>query len=398
MLTTAPLKPVENQPQGSTSCSRAIERETTRTPIEQVEVSLSSTQQPGDIRISISQEIREVSDPQNGLIEQCCYLRKICGFLFALMTWTILALDEHDFKKRLENFSEISFYYLAYVTGEDIFLAVKLAKEKVFDVLDGILMLCFLVVIKFWDEKDSTKSHLFAALCIFLLLGSACLRVIMASPATRSSKQNFKILKRFGYIIQILLVNAKILKYEYLSWKGCFLPSGFWLVGLQITGLILLIKSSRLFLRQINYDGFNSLSFIKGFLKISWLFLYHGLGYLVFGMLIMFCQQAESEHNGELMSKLLGFTKYYCSFLFGYTLVFLRFVREFNLENLDNNSQEKPARLLKGYLKVSKELLTSYFVRVSSTYFLKINEDEKKVFIFSHSKTFSIKIGIFDSY
>ena len=378
MLSTASL---ENQPQRVSSCSRTMEREERRVPLRQVEVPLSSTQEPGDVRISISTEIQESSDPENGLIEQCCYLRKICGLLLSLMAWTILALDEQESPKRLENLHEISFYCLAYMTCEDIFLSVKVAKEKAFEVLDGVLMLCFLIVTKFWDERNHSKYHLLASLCIFLLLGSVCLRLIMAPSTTRGFNGNFKTLKRFGYIIQILLVNAKTLKYIYLSWTGVFVPSGFWLLGLQVSGLILLMKSSRLFLRQINSDGFNSLSFITGLLKISWLILYHGLGYLVFGILILFCQQAESGHNEELMSKLLVITKYYCSFLFGYTLVFLRFVREFNVNFNENDSQEKPAALLKGYLKANKELLTSYFVRVSSTYFLKISEEDKRLLL-----------------
>jgi len=158
-------------------------------------------QSQNDTRLSISTNSqRAASLPENPTnreiinAEQACFLRKICLIFVSMVVWIMLAREESSIKK-LENLSLLVFFCVAHTVGENILFclrhkaAIKDVKERLFDTMDGVLTLYFLLAVELWIHKNTS---------FYLLIVSPGLYLISTILSLRSISNiwNIKIIMR----------------------------------------------------------------------------------------------------------------------------------------------------------------------------------------------------------
>ena len=326
------------------------------------------TQEPsGDIRLAMP--TMRINNEANYL-KQACFLRKICGLLASTSVWVVLALNEADFDTKLESLFSIICCCLAYVTFENLFLCMAQElpeedyKERIFDVIDGILALYFLMIIMFCDKEAMSKYLLMVSPCLYLVLTSVYVNQL---GETSVIKRCSKVFRRLLCCIQVWVITAKILGYITLGWMSVFIPSGLLLLGLQLYGSYTLVKSAiQLFNSQLN-----AFYFMQRCVKMSWYLLYCGFYTLALAILLCLCQESENVKNKEFMGTLLTITEYYCGFFFGYTLVFFRLMKKFDIDlRLEQEEIKVNVQKRKLSIKIQKEGEISFFKRISPTFFI----------------------------
>jgi len=344
----------------------------------------TSRHEPAEIRITMP-----TMSINNEVIyaKQACFLRKICGLLASTNVWVVLALNDTDFDTKLESLFSIICCCVAYITFENLFLCMGQElphedfKERIFDVLDGILALYFLVIIMFCDRSDTSKYLLMVSPCLYLVLTSIYVRQLGGEAP--SMKNCSKVTRRLLCSIQVWVITAKILGYIALGWMTTFIPLGFLLVGYQIYGSYTLIKSAIQLFRTIGEHEMNAFSFVRRCVKISWYLLFCGFYPLALSILLTLCQEAERVHNKEFMGILLTIAEYYCSFFLGYTLVFFRLMKKFDIDlRLEHQEEEeiKVKTQQKGLsVKIQKEGDISFFKRISPTFFVRADKKNEKI-------------------
>ena len=311
--------------------------------------------------------------------KQARFLRKACVILFASFFWSVLAQNEPALEARIGNLLLVACGFFIYTTFSDIFycltqsLSLESFEEQVLGVLEGFLSLCFLFVILFLKDKDAGK---------YLMIGSACIYLLLASLYVRrfSSKKR-KIVRKLTFTIQISLVVAKVLGFISLKWMEVFVPLGLYLGVHQILGSYRLVKLLIKFCRQMKNEEIDFPWFIRNAIQISWLLFYNGLGSLALAIVINLCQQADHEPNEDFMGTVLTITQYYCSFFLGYTLIFFKLTKDFGLDLSEEEplSPTKSSIKIKGfYLKPQRDPVVAQFMKISSTYFSKISDNEEK--------------------
>lgn len=353
----------------------------------------SSVQQPTEIRIPVFSSDQEEGfgsqeSPSNGeriREEQASFFRKIFAILAGIIAWIILAIDETDNVKKMENLGLIALSCLAFCTVENLmfcirqYLTGKNYKELLSDALDGVLAGSFSLAVMCWDEESTSKCWLFISPFLYLIY--TCKYIKEAMSSSRADK-HMKIFMMVCLTIQVSLITAKLFGYlAFMSWTTVFFPLGCYLVGHQIYGSYILVKLS---VKLFKEGEIENLSFIRGSFRMSCNVVNHGLILLVFGIFTDLCSQIEEGEDIQgPLGKLLLFAECLNGLLLGYALIFFKLVRGLDPELSDEFDQEiishaKSDSLTKKYSLVPQKdgIPIGKFLRISPTYFVKTDENQ----------------------
>ena len=308
----------------------------------------------------------------NRLAIQASFLRRVCAILVSFTMWTVFTSNVIETGERLESLHVIAFCCFGYFTFENLYICVTVegSHEHLFDILDGLFVMYFLCVINFQNEENLTRYILITSPCLFLVsLGL----YLWKSQA----KKNEKIIIRLAYTIQASLLIAKILGCISFTWTEVLIPLRIYLRGHQVYGFYTIIRSLGNILKQRNLREINELSLIKSLLKISWDLLFYGLGSVAIGILVDLSEQADKEDGLVSIGVFAENAQYYCSFFFGYTLIFFQLMKKLNINMNEDFELQMSNDKTRGYsLKSQKKNEIAHFMKISPTYFTKIDKEK----------------------
>jgi len=381
----------------TTNNSRQIETEFTRfqqvnsTPklspepeTDTEEVSLS-IQEAEETRISMSPSSQETILDNGRMIEaeQACFLRKTCIILASMIIWIVLTIEETLPQRKLETLGLIAFCCLTYNLFENVIFCMKHnlisngSKLRLFDIIDGVLALYFLLAIKFSDEEGSSRYLLILSPCICLA------SVIIYLKMARSNNIKVPLIKGICYAVQISLIAAKLQGYDTLDWITVFVPFGLYLTGYQIYGSYILAKSSIRLYRQVEIED---LSFVRACVRMSCDVVHYGLVFITFGVFIDLWHQATDKEMNESIRLLLAVMQLYSGLSLAFAVIFFKFVREYDPELSENFDEEnstsriKPEFSREKYSLVPQDgLFICSFLKISPTYFVRVDENPQEM-------------------
>jgi len=344
-------------------------------------------EQPGNLRALMPRGSQRTSGLRanleyTGLIEteQDCFLRKTCVIVASMIIWVAMTIKEDSPDKRLEFMGRIAFCGIIYTTLENILicvrqdLAINHIKERLFDIIDGVLALCFLIFLQLWDEVSPHKY------LVISLLWACLISVVLY----RRMGARFPVLIRgICYAVQISLFATKLQGYNTLDYSIILIPAGLYLAGHQIYGsYILVFKSSIRFYRQV---GLEDLSFVRSCLRKSWNVIHYGLIIIVFGVFVDLWNEAAIKEFKESIRTPLTIMQVYNGLLLAFSVIFFRYMRKYDPELCENSENSttgriKPNELKEKYSLVAQDgLLICNFLKISPTYFVKADgpQDQK---------------------
>ena len=323
------------------------------------------------IPISFDDISPRASNQSNKFVIQASFLRKVCAVLVSFIVWAIFASNTTNIGKMLENLYVIIFCCFGYLTLENLFICVTVegSQEHLFNIIDGLLVMYFICILNFPSEEETIRFLLVASPCLFLV--SLCLYLWKSH-----AKKNEKIIIRLAYTIQSSLITAKFLGYVSFAWMETLIPLRVCLLSHQIFGLFKIFESFGKIFKQRNSSEINGLSLVKNLLKMSWDLLYYGLSSLALGLLLDLCLQVEREESIGVFSEI---AQYYCSFFFGYTLIFFKLMKKLNINMNEENSEVQVLndKEVNYSIKPQNKQEISHFKQISPTYFIKIDKEER---------------------
>ncbi len=245
-------------------------------------------------------------------------------------------------------------------------------KENLFVAVDGLLVLYFLLSIHLQYYEKISKYPVSISPAMFLL---ATLVYAKQSSAPSSAK-NVKIALKLFYTVQVSLLTSKAVGYIVVDWIMVFLPSILYFVGRLIYGFSIVIKPLMQIRRHIRQRETSSSVFLKKIIKVIWHLLYFTMDLFGLVILLNLCVRGKGRRNEEVIRLILKVAGLHSNFFLGYTLVFFRLIKKFNI-NINSDIEESPDQNVKpraGYsLKVQENPTTYKFLKISSTYFIRVD-------------------------
>jgi len=115
---------------------------------------------------------------------------------------------------------------------------------------------------------------------------------------------------------------------------------------------------------------------LKKIIKVIWHLLYFTMDLFGLVILLNLCLRSKSHRSEEVIRLILKVAGLHTNFFLGYTLVFFRLIKRFNI-NINSDIEELPDQNVKpraGYsLKVQENPTTYKFLKISSTYFIRVD-------------------------
>ena len=319
------------------------------------------------------------------------FLRKVCAVLVFLSISIFFALQQSSLRKCLDQVLVLASSSLLYVAFEDFLIPLsghyssEYKKEHIFNVLDKLLALFFLLVVNIQDNPIIGKYLMLLSPLLFILTTALYMR-----KSAHSTHKTSKVLLRFFSTIQVSLITAKSIGYVKLQWMVIFMPFIIYFGSFAIYGLYSSVKSLVKTPTQERAEG-ESLKtlFVKNLIRTSWYILYYGLYLLAIVILISLCKHGKHGSQKGMRRMLIRFAGYYTGFLLCYTLVFIQLIKKLKINIFADQNEEEDFALFMNYYEESRVLerkhslkpqensVTSYFTKSSPTYFVKIEGDDK---------------------
>ncbi len=363
----------------------------------QPELSPVPAQPAIEIRINVPVEPsapEQMSSADRASAKAGIFLRKVCVVLAFLGVSIFFALQQTSLRKCLDQVLVLASSSLLYIAFEDFLIPLsgryssEYKKEHIFNVLDKLLALFFLLVVNIQDNPRIGKYLMLLSPLLFVLT-----TVLYMRKSAQSSRKNPKVLLRFFSTIQVSLITAKSIGYIKLQWIMVFMPFIIYFGSFAVYGLCTSLKSLIKTPSQQRAEGESlKMLIVKNLIKTSWYMLYYGLYLLAVVILISLCKRGKHGSFREMRRMLIRFAGYYTGFLLCYTLVFIQLIKKLKIniyaENSDeedfgfflNYSEESQILERKHSLKPQENSSVSYFTKSSPTYFVKIEEGEEKLF------------------
>jgi len=341
-------------------------------------------QEPAGIRITIPQA--NVQERASNIINRLNYskemsfLRRVCAVLMAIIVGIFMFLQENN----IEKLYPTAYCCLAYLALENLFMSFHADRESnsdqesVYDAVDKLLMLYFLLSAHMQYYERISLSPLLICPCLFLLTTAVYLKQSDAPLASKSINIILKVL----YTLQVSLITARIAGLISLHWVIVFWPTILYFLSHLLYGFYVVGKALVQIANQIRLRETNNSLFVKRVIKVSWNILYYTMDFFVLQLLIRTLEEHPTSHNQEVIKTLLEITGFHSSFFIGYTIVFFTLIKKFNI-TISNNNPDDDYEVQLSYhvkpeaeycLEVQDKPVQSQFLKVSCTFFIKIED------------------------